>query len=121
MAEDFWADNRTDQTQMQQLTALREEVSTWENIATQLDDLQGLAQLLEEEPDEEMQAEVAQSVTVLEQEVEKLQFSLMLSGEHDERNAILSIHAGIGCVDAQDWAEMLLRMYLRWAERHKFH
>ena len=72
MAEDFWADNRTAQTQMQQLTALREEVSTWENIAAQLDDLQGLAQLLEEEPDEEMQAEVAQSVATLEQEVEKL-------------------------------------------------
>ena len=120
MAEDFWADNRTAQTQMQQLTALREEVSTWENIATQLDDLQGLAQLLEEEPDEEMQAEVAQSVATLEQEVEKLQFSLMLSGEHDERNAILSIHAGSGGVDAQDWAEMLLRMYLRWAESHRF-
>ncbi len=120
MAEDFWTDNRTAQTQMQQLTALREEVSTWENIAAQLDDLQGLAQLLEEEPDEEMQAEVAQSVATLEQEVEKLQFSLMLSGEHDERNAILSIHAGSGGVDAQDWAEMLLRMYLRWAESHRF-
>src|SRR5437588_4627428 len=120
MAEDFWADNRTAQTQMQQLTALREEVSTWENIAAQLDDLQGLAQLLEEEPDEEMQAEVAQSVAMLEQEAEKLQFSLMLSGEHDERNAILSIHAGSGGVDAQDWAEMLLRMYLRWAESHRF-
>ncbi len=120
MAEDFWADNRTAQVQMQQLTALREEVSTWENIAAQLDDLQGLAQLLEEEPDEEMQAEVAQSIATLEQEVEKLQFSLMLSGEHDERNAILSIHAGSGGVDAQDWAEMLLRMYLRWAESHRF-
>jgi peptide chain release factor 2 len=120
MAEDFWADNRTAQVQMQQLTALREEVSTWENIAAQLDDLQGLAQLLEEEPDEEMQAEVAQSIATLEQEVKKLQFSLMLSGEHDERNAILSIHAGSGGVDAQDWAEMLLRMYLRWAESHRF-
>lgn len=120
MAEDFWSDNRRAQAQMQQLNALREEVSTWESIAAQLDDLLGLAQLLEEEPDEEMQVEVAESVTGLEQEVEKLQFSLMLSGEHDGRNAILSIHAGSGGVDAQDWAEMLLRMYLRWAERHKF-
>jgi peptide chain release factor 2 len=99
---------------------LREEVSTWESIAAQLEDLRGLAQLLEEEPDEELQAEVAQSVASIEQEVEKLQFSLMLSGEHDERNAILSIHAGSGGVDAQDWADMLLRMYLRWAESHKF-
>lgn len=105
---------------MQQLTALREEVSTWEGIATQLDDLLGLAQLLEEEPDEEMQAEVAQSLPPIEQQVEKLQFALMLNGEHDERDAIISIHAGSGGVDAQDWAEMLLRMYLRWAEHHHF-
>ncbi len=105
---------------MQQLNALREEVTTWEGIATQLNDLLGLAQLLDEEPDEEMQAEVVQSVTSLEQEVEKLQFALMLNGEHDEGNAIMSIHAGSGGVDAQDWAEMLLRMYLRWAEHHRF-
>ena len=105
---------------MQQLNALREEVTTWEGIASQLDDLLGLAQLLDEEPDEEMQAEVAQSLHTIQQEVEKLQFALMLSGEHDANNAILSIHAGSGGVDAQDWAEILLRMYLRWAERHRF-
>lgn len=120
MAADFWSDNRKAQTQMQQLNALREEVTTWENIATQLCDLQGLAQLLEEEPDQEMQAEVAQSLTDLKQQVEKLQFALMLNGEHDAGNAIISIHAGSGGVDAQDWGQMLLRMYLRWAERHHF-
>ncbi len=120
MAPDFWADNRKAQAQMQQLTALREEVSTWEGIASQLKDLHGLAQLLEEEPDEEMQAEVAESLPPIEDQIEKLQFALMLSGEHDEKNAILSVHAGSGGVDAQDWAEMLLRMYLRWAERHRF-
>ena len=120
MAEDFWADNRKAQTQMQQLNALREEVTTWEIIAKKLDDLHGLAGLLEEEPDEEMQEEVAQDLVAIEQDVEKLQFALMLNGEHDERDAIMSIHAGSGGVDAQDWAEMLFRMYLRWAERHRF-
>src|SRR6266851_2901040 len=120
LAEDFWADNRKAQAQMQQLNALRDEVTTWEGIAAQLEDLHGLAGLLEEEPDEGMQEEIAQALAAIEQEVEKLQFALMLSGEHDERNAILSIHAGSGGVDAQDWAEMLLRMYLRWAERHNF-
>lgn len=120
MAADFWADNRYAQTQMQRLGALREEVSTWENVATQLQDLLGIAQLLEEEPDEEMQAEIVQSLTSLEEQVGKLQFALMLNGEHDEKDAIVSIHAGSGGVDAQDWAEMLLRMYLRWAEQHHF-
>jgi peptide chain release factor 2 len=120
MAPDFWNDNRKAQAQMQQLTALREEVSTWESIATQLKDLHGLVELLEEEPDEEMQAEVVQSLQSLDEQVKKLQFALMLNGEHDEKNAILSIHAGSGGVDAQDWAEMLLRMYLRWAEHHHF-
>lgn len=120
MAADFWSDNRKAQAHMQRLNALREEVTTWEGISTQLKDLQGLAELLEEEPDEELQAEVAESLPPLQQQVEKLEFALMLSGEHDERNAIISIHAGSGGVDAQDWAEMLLRMYLRWAEQHRF-
>jgi peptide chain release factor 2 len=120
MAPDFWNDNRKAQAQMQQLNALREEVSTWEGIATQLNDLHGLVELLEEEPDEEMQDEVAQSLHSLDEQVKKLQFALMLNGEHDEKNALLSIHAGSGGVDAQDWAEIMLRMYLRWAEQHHF-
>jgi peptide chain release factor 2 len=120
MAEDFWSDNRKAQAHMQQLNALREEVSTWEDIAAQLNDLHGLAELLEEEPEESMQAEIVESVAGLETKVEQLEFALMLSGEHDQRNAIMSIHAGSGGVDAQDWAEMLLRMYLRWAEKHNF-
>ncbi|MBE3560817.1 MAG: peptide chain release factor 2, partial [Ktedonobacteraceae bacterium] len=120
LAPDFWSDNRKAQSRMQQLNALREEVTTWEGIAAQLTDLQGLAQLLEEEPDEEIQAEIAHALPPLEQQIEELEFALMLNGEHDERNAILSIHAGSGGVDAQDWAEMLLRMYLRWADQHHF-
>jgi peptide chain release factor 2 len=120
LAPDFWSDNRKAQAHMQQLNALREEVSTWEQIATHLDDLHAIAQLLEEEPDEEMQAEVTQSLKSIREQVKKLQFALMFSGEHDERDAIVSIHAGSGGVDAQDWAEMLLRMYLRWAEQHRF-
>jgi peptide chain release factor 2 len=120
MEPDFWSDNRKAQATMQQINALREETTTWEGIATQINDLHGLAELLEEEPDEEMQEEVASSIPPIEQQIEKLQLALMLSGEHDERDAIVSIHAGSGGVDAQDWAEILLRMYLRWAEQHRY-
>jgi peptide chain release factor 2 len=120
MAEDFWSDNRKAQAHMQHLGALREEVTTWEGLAAQLTDLHDLASLLDGEPDTEMQAEVAQSLANIVQEIEKLQFALMLSGELDEKNAIISIHAGSGGVDAADWAEILLRMYLRWADGHKF-
>jgi peptide chain release factor 2 len=120
LAEDFWSDNRRAQSHMQQLTALRDEVTTWENIAQQLEDLHGIAGLLEEEPDEELQAEVERSLIAIEQDIEKLEFALMLNGEHDQRDAIMSIHAGSGGVDAQDWAEMLFRMYMRWAESHHF-
>jgi peptide chain release factor 2 len=120
MAPDFWSDNRRAQAQMQQLTALRDEVTTWETLDDQLNDLHVIAELLEEESDEELQAEVSSSLANLEQEVEQQQFALLLNGEHDEKNAILSIHAGSGGVDAQDWAEMLFRMYLRWAEGHNF-
>jgi len=120
MAEDFWSDNRKAQAHMQYMDALRQEVLTWEALETQLNDLHGFAELLEEEPDTEMQKEVAQLLVSAEQEVAKLQFSLMLSGEHDQKNAIISIHAGSGGVDAADWANMLLRMYLRWSDTHKF-
>src|SRR2546429_2824568 len=99
MAEDFWADNRKAQAQMQQLNALREEVTTWESIAEKLNDLHGLTGLLEEEPDEGMQEEVAQDLAAIEQEVERLQFALMLNGEHDLRDAIVSVHAGSGGVE----------------------
>jgi peptide chain release factor 2 len=120
MTPDFYADRRHAQTTMQRLTALRNEVETWQGLNTRLSDLQEMALLLEAEPDEALTAEVDQSAQTVEQQVEKLRFSLMLNGEHDQRNAILSIHAGSGGTDAQDWAEMLLRMYLRWAESRNF-
>jgi peptide chain release factor 2 len=120
MDPDFWSDNRKAQAQMQQLTALREEITTWEGISLQIDALLGIAELLVEEPDQEMQAEIVTSLSTLQKQVEKLQFALMLNGEYDEKSALISIHAGSGGVDAQDWAEMLLRMYTRWAEQHRF-
>jgi peptide chain release factor 2 len=116
MTPDFYSDRRHAQSTMQRMTALRNEVETWRGMETRLNDLSEMAQLLEVEPDDELAAQVDASADELEKQLEKLRFSLMLNGEHDQRDAILSIHAGSGGTDAQDWAEMLLRMYLRWAQ-----
>jgi peptide chain release factor 2 len=116
MTADFYADRRHAQSTMQRLTALRNELETWRGMDTRLHELFELAALLGVEPDEELAGQVDRSADEIEQQLEKLRFSLMLNGEHDQRDVILSIHAGSGGTDAQDWAEMLLRMYLRWAQ-----
>lgn len=80
-----------------------------------MEDLKALAELARE--GEDVQSELASEVQKLEQEAQHTEIRMLLSGEHDQSNAIVTIHPGAGGVDSQDWAEMLLRMYLRWAER----
>jgi peptide chain release factor 2 len=105
---------------MQQLSSLREHVSTWRDIENRTRDTLELAQLADDECDGELIAEIERDAQAVAAELEKLEFQLMLSGPHDQSNAILAIHAGAGGTDSQDWAEMLFRMYLRWAESHRF-
>jgi len=101
---------------MQKLSALREEVGLWRSLAARVGDNLELLTLISPEGDEEMVAEIAREVGDLERELERREFLLLLSGPHDRDDAIFAIHAGAGGTDAQDWTEMLLRMYLRWAE-----
>jgi peptide chain release factor 2 len=97
---------------MRRLSSLQEEVARWNQLAQQARDALELATL----GDESLAGDLAAEGEALEQEVDRLEFHLLLSGPHDQGDAILAIHAGAGGTDAQDWAEMLLRMYLRWAE-----
>ena len=83
-------------------------------------DLEVLTEILSEEDDEELQKEFRQKSSDLKKLIEKEQLMLLLSEEHDEGDAILTVHAGSGGLDSQDWAEMLLRLFLRWAEREGF-
>ena len=95
---------------------MREQVGGWRSLNHHLNDLLELARMEDDSLREELQAEVAS----LEQELEKRSFEAMLSGPYDEDSALLAIHAGAGGTDSQDWAQMLQRMYLRWAERSGF-
>lgn len=101
---------------MKERAGLLEVVQQWRKPAQGLEDVQVFLELAEE-GDEEALGEVKQKIRDLEEEVRTLEFRRMLSGEHDAGNAIVSLHPGAGGTEAQDWADMLLRMYLRWAER----
>ncbi len=101
---------------MRDLTRLRRQVSVWETISQQLRDALELAAL----EDDGLAAEMTAEVERLEERVDELEFETLLSGTYDDSPAILAIHAGAGGTEAQDWAEMLQRMFIRWAEAHAF-
>ncbi len=95
-------------------------VDDWTAAQREVDDLQVLVELGEEGEDDATLAEVRELLPTLVQQVDRMEFARMLSGEHDPNSAIVSINAGAGGTEAQDWADMLLRMYLRWCERKGF-
>lgn len=99
---------------------MREEVELWGSLAARVTDSLELLELVSPEDDEAMVADITQEVDDLEEELDRQESLLLLSGPHDKADAIFAIHAGAGGTDAQDWAGMLLRMYLRWAEAHGY-
>lgn len=117
---DLWKDAEEAQKILKQLAELREEVAGWKQLSRRTSDMAELADLALEESDESMAQELETSVREIQREVEQREFQLWLNGPYDRRDAIVAIYAGAGGVDSQDWAEMLLRMYLRWAERRGF-
>ncbi|MDF1565656.1 MAG: peptide chain release factor 2 [Deltaproteobacteria bacterium] len=117
-APDFWNDQNAAQTLLKEKSRVESTVAGYEKARGVVEDAEVLFELAREEGDESQYAEVAEQVRIGEQQVVALEFQRMLSGEDDGRNAIVTINSGAGGVDAQDWAEMLLRMYGRFAERN---
>ena len=105
---------------MRQMSRLRDEVGAWEGMASRLSDLEELSVMVSAEPDEALSEELAQEVAAVEAELAKRRLALLLNGEHDAKSAIVSIHAGNGGTDAQDWTATMERMYTRWAESHGY-
>ncbi len=103
---------------MRRIAELRSAIDPWQAVKRRTRDLLELAELAEVEGDESIAADVARDAAAVKAEVEDLEFELMLGGEYDNHAAILAVHAGAGGTESQDWAEMLMRMFLRWAERH---
>jgi len=116
----FWDTPDVAQRDMQRLSGLREEVSFWHGLSRRAADALELWQLASEEADMKVLADLEGEARALAAELDQAEFRLLLSREHDESDAILALHAGAGGTEAQDWAAMLLRMYLRWAEQKGF-
>lgn len=116
IAPGFWDDSTQAQAIMRQLTKLRDEVGVWQAVSERIGETRELLDL----DDDELKAELAHEVEALETAVAALEFRTLFSGTYDDEPAILAIHAGAGGTEAQDWAMMLQRMFIRWAESHDF-
>ena len=116
----FWNDLERSQKVQMRLKQLQNKVARQEKLIGEWEDLTALCEMGQEAEDEELLAELKEGFTVLEEKVEETRMTTLLSGEYDNSNAILQFPAGAGGTEAQDWAQMLYRMYTRWAERHGF-
>jgi peptide chain release factor 2 len=116
-APDFWNNPEKARVEMQKLSDLKKEYEQWSGLRVELMDLEELVELSSKDKDDAFETEAKEKLEDLENRFKAMEFSMMFSGAHDLSNAIVSIHAGVGGTDAQDWAEMLMRMYLRYAEK----
>ena len=119
-APNFWDDNRRAQELTRERTELARVVSRSHELAGRAQDLDVLFELATEAGDGTLDAEIAGGVTTLRRDLDEFEMKVMLSGPQDSKPAILSIHPGAGGTESQDWAQMLMRMYLRWCERAGF-
>jgi peptide chain release factor 2 len=105
---------------MRHISRLRNTVSTWREMEQRVEDLASLIDMALAEEDTSLDEENTQEIAQLESSLDELEFQLQLGGDYDQNGAILGVHAGAGGTESQDWAQMLLRMYLRWAEQHRY-
>jgi peptide chain release factor 2 len=113
----FWETNGGAQKILKERASLLDGISPWKQEKKELEEMEILLQLIEEQGDEKEAHELLEKIQKSQEAIDQMEFRRMLGGEHDSSNAIVSINAGAGGTEAQDWVEMLLRMYLRWSEK----
>lgn len=117
----FWNRNQEEISRIsQELSLSKEKIKNWEDTKKQIEDLYELAQIILEEGDQEEIKEISSEIEAVSEKIRKMEIESLFKDPDDRKNSIVSINAGAGGTDAQDWAQMLLRMYLRWCERKGF-
>ena len=119
-APDFWDDNEAAQKINQELSDLKTGVDKYKALTAKADDLQALWELGMESPEDISESNVREELEAIQSDLRSLELEVLLAGDYDANNAYLELHAGAGGTEAQDWTQMLFRMYGRWAERHGF-
>lgn len=117
MEENFWNDSKNSSKILTQIKNIKNKTVEYKKIKNEIINLQELSELVQLEPDEEIATDILKNSNKLQKEVEKFEISTFLSGKYDQNNAIITIHPGAGGTESQDWAEMLYRMYTRWANK----
>ena len=117
---EFWNDQANSGKILKEVKRLKDKIAEYDDLYAKLEDTVTLAELAIEENDESMVEEVETAEKEILAEEEKIRIEILLSGEYDQNNAIISLHPGAGGTEAQDWAQMLYRMYTRWGERHGY-
>ena len=116
----FWDDPEKSQSVLQQIGQYKNTIQGYEKLCTNRDDVLTMIELAEEENDESMVGEVKELAEKVKSDYESMSLATLMTGEYDSSNAMLSFHAGAGGTEAQDWVQMILRMYTKWADRHGF-
>lgn len=119
-APNFWNDQKAAQTLLQKSKSLQTWVDIWDEINGKVIHLKEFIELAEMEQDEKLISEIEKELSLVHNEYDKIELKSMLSGKDDDKNCILTIHSGAGGTEAQDWAQMLMRMYLRWGEQNGY-
>ena len=120
LKEDFWQDAKHSNKVLAKIKNIKNKINEYRKIENEIQNLNELTELTNMEPDEEIAKDIIKSTKTLEQEIEKLGIATLLSGKYDANNAIVTIHPGAGGTESQDWAEMLYRMYTRWADKNGY-
>lgn len=115
----FWNDSKRAEEVTKESKSLKDKITSFETLKAKVEDIDVLKEMAEE-GDEESSEEIIETIKFLEKEIEEYNMKVLLSGEYDKNNAILTLHVGVGGADANDWTEMLLRMYTRWCEKHGY-
>ena len=116
----FWQDTKNSNKILSRIKKIKSKVLSYRKIENDIKNLKELTELTNIEPDEEIEKDIIKSTKISEKEIEKLEIATLLSGNYDNNNAIVTIHPGAGGTESQDWAEMLYRMYVRWATKNNY-